>query len=231
MKRVFLTVSLTLVAVFTVWYGIRPVLEEHAPPPIIRPAITTATLLKPRKLITDFALTDTTGKSFTEKSLLGQWSLMFFGYAQCPETCPKTLTIINELWKQLPQTQDHNQTQNQPETQPYSDIRFLFVSLDPKSDIVQTLKDFLGRFNPNFIGLTGEEVVVQKLGKTCGIYSWEDPNANKNNPTTPKMIDHSSTLLLINPQGQLHAVFSPPYHTEAMAKDLQQILSAPLSSR
>lgn len=210
MKRVFLTVSLTLIAVFTVWYGVKPVLEQHAPP-ITIPNITTATILKPKNLITNFSLTDTTGQSFTEKSLLGQWTLMFFGYAQCPETCPKTLTIISKLWKQAP-----------------TDLRFVFVSLDPKSDTVQTLQNFLGRFNPNFIGLTGEEAVVQKLGKACGIYSWEVPNANKNNPSTLKIIDHSATLLLINPQGQLHAVFSPPYQSESMAKDLQQILSNPI---
>lgn len=210
MKRVFLTVSLTLIAVLTIWYGVKPVVEKQAPP-ITIPNITTATILKPKNLIADFSLTDTNGKLFTEKSLLGQWTLMFFGYAQCPETCPQTLAIINELWKQVPR-----------------DLHFVFVSLDPKSDTVQNLHDFLGRFNMNFIGLTGEEAVVQKLGKACGIYSWEDPNANKNNPSTPKIIDHSATLLLINPQGRLHAVFSPPYQAESMAKDLQQILSLPI---
>jgi protein SCO1/2 len=210
MKRVFLTVSVTLVFVFVIWYGIKPVLEKNAPPSI--PEITTATVLKPKNLIMDFALTDTTNKPFTEKSLLGQWTMMFFGYAQCPEICPKTLTTISELWKQIP-----------------TDLHFVFVSLDPTSDTVQILKDFLGRFNPNFIGLTGEEAVIHKLGKSCGIYSWQDPNAIKNDPSKPKMIDHSATLLLINPEGRLHAVFSPPYHPEAMAKDLRHILSTPIA--
>jgi protein SCO1/2 len=213
MKRVFLTVGLTLAAVLIIWYGVRPVLEKHSPP-ITIPEITTATILKPKRLITDFALTDTSGKPFTEKSLLGQWTLMFFGYAQCPEICPKTLATMTELWKQVPMG-----------------LRFVFVSLDPKSDTVQNLSDFLGRFNPNFIGLTGEEAVVERLGKASGIYSWQDPNANKNDPSTPKIIDHSATLLLINPQGRLHAVFTPPYQAEPMAKDLQQILSSAIPNR
>jgi protein SCO1/2 len=208
-KRVFLTVGLTLAAVLIVWYGVKPVLEKNAPP-IIMPEITTATILKPKNLVTTFSLTDTTNKPFTEKSLLGQWTLMFFGYAQCPEICPKTLITITELWKQVPK-----------------DLHFVFVSLDPKSDTTQILHDFLGRFNPDFIGLTGEEAVIQKLAKACGIYSWQDPKAN--DPTKPKMIDHSATLLLINPEGRLHAVFSPPYHPEAMAKDLKQILSMPIT--
>jgi protein SCO1/2 len=210
MKRVLLTVGLTLMAVFAVWYGFNPMVEEQSRR-LTPPAITTATLLKPRKLITDFSLQDTTNKPFTEKSLLGQWTLMFFGYAQCPETCPKTLNTITEFWKQMP-----------------NNIRFVFVSLDPESDTVKTLQDFLGRFNPNFIGLTGEEVVIQQLGKACGIYSWEDPLAQKKHPNGPKIIDHSATLLLINPQGQLHAVFSPPYQAPMMAKDLLQILSTPI---
>jgi protein SCO1/2 len=210
-KRVFLTVGLTLAAVFIVWYGVKPILEKNAPP-IIMPEITTATILKPKNAVTNFSLTDTTNQPFTEKSLLGQWTLMFFGYAQCPEICPKTLITITELWKQVPQ-----------------DLHFVFVSLDPESDTVQILRDFLGRFNPEFRGLTGEAAVIQKLAKACGIYSWQDPKTN--DPSKPKMIDHSATLLLINPQGQLHAVFSPPYHPEIMAKDLKQILSTPISTQ
>ena len=114
-----------------------------------------------------------TNQPFTEKSLLGQWTLMFFGYAQCPEICPKTLIKITELWKQVPQ-----------------DLHFVFVSLDPESDTVQILRDFLGRFNSEFRGLTGEAAVIQKLAKACGIYSWQDPKAN--DPSKPKMIDHSA---------------------------------------
>lgn len=210
-KRVFLTVGLTLAAVFIVWYGVKPILEKNAPP-IIMPEITTATILKPKNAVTNFSLTDTTNQPFTEKSLLGQWTLMFFGYAQCPEICPKTLITITELWKQVPK-----------------DLHFLFISLDPESDTVQILRDFLGRFNSEFRGLTGEAAVIQKLAKACGIYSWQDPKVN--DPSKPKMIDHSATLLLINPQGQLHAVFSPPYHPEIMAKDLKQILSMPISTQ
>ncbi len=209
-KRVFLTVGLTLALVLIVWYVVKPILEKNTPP-IITSEITTATILKPKNLVTNFLLTDTTGKPFTEQSLLGQWTLMFFGYAQCPEICPRTLMTISELWKQVP---------------PH--LRFVFVSLDPKTDTVPLLKSFLGRFNPEFIGLTGEESVIQKLEKACGIYSWQDPG-NKNDPSKAKIIDHSATLLLINPEGRLHAVFSPPYHPEAMAKDLQQILSTPLT--
>lgn len=210
MKRVFLTVGATLATVFVIFYGVKPVLEKNSPP-IVIPHITTATVLKPKKSVVDFSLTDTTDKPFTEKSLLGQWTVMFFGYAQCPEICPKTLTTVNELWKQVP-----------------TNLRFVFVSLDPKSDTVPLLKSFLGRFNPEFVGLTGEEAVVQTLAKACGIYSWQDP-ANKNDPSKPKMIDHSATLLLINPHGQVHAVFSPPYQPDMMAKDLQQMLSMPVT--
>ncbi len=209
MKRVFLTVSLTLTAVFVIWYGVKPVIEKHTPPPTIS-NITTATILKPKKLVTDFALTDTLGHSFTEKSLLGQWTLMFFGYTQCPETCPKTLATVSELWKQVPRG-----------------LQFIFVSLDSEDDSVPVLQNFLRRFNPDFIGLTGEAAVVEKLGKACGIY-WTDPNANNHNASNLKIIDHSATLILINPIGQIHAVFSPPYQTEPMAKDLHEILSSPI---
>lgn len=207
-KRVFLTIALTLAAVFIVSYGIQPILKKYTPP-IKSPVIATeaATVLNTKNALIPFSLTDTSDKSFTEKSLLGQWTLMFFGYAQCPEICPKTLIKVTELWNQIPTT----------------GLNFVFVSLDPQHDTVQILRDFLGRFNPAFKGLTGKEAVIQNLAKTCGIYSWQNPK-DKNDSSKPKMIDHSATLLLINPRGQLHAVFSPPHNPEAMAKDLKQIV-------
>jgi len=209
MKRIFLTVMATLVGVFAVWYGFNPLVEKNAPKTKSMPLLASATFLDPTKPMINFSLTDTTGKPFTEASLLGQWTLMFFGYAQCPGICPKTLATISETWKALPQTQEHNP------------VRFVFVSLDPQNDTIQNLQTFLNRFDPNFIGLTGEENTIAKLSRHCSIYYWQDPDTKAG-----RRIDHSSTLMLIDPQGRIKALFSPPYQTEVLAKDLQTLLES-----
>jgi len=211
MKHIFFTLILSLSTVFTVWYGFNhnsELKKNHTETP---PTLLSATLLTPAKTIADFSLTTTDGHPFTHHSLLGHWTLLFFGYAQCPDICPRTMVTVAEIWKQMPAALLQTQT-----------LRFVFVSLDPESDTVQSLGAFLKRFHPSFIGLTGAESVIQRLGKSCGIYSWEDPNANTEGG--PKIIDHSATLLLINPQGRIQALFSPPHQTEAIAKDLQFLL-------
>jgi len=210
MKRVLLTILLGLAVALGAWYGLNPLLEKTAPQKPI-PSLASATVLNPTKPMTEFSLIATDKKNFTQYSLLGHWTLMFFGYTQCPDICPRTLATITQVWQSLPKyMQDKNM------------LNFVFVSLDPKSDTVPHLKTFLERFNPDFMGLTGEETTVKKLSKFCSIYSWQDPNASAEGP---KVIDHSATLLLINPKGHMQALFSPPHEVEAIAKDLQTLLT------
>ena len=207
MKRIFFTLALALSGVFSVWYGFHVPKEATAQP---APELVSATILNPSKPFAPFSLTDTDGKTFTQNSLLGHWTLMFFGYADCPEICPKTLVTMSELWNLLPS-----------ETQKPDALHLLFVSLDPKSDTPNKLKAFLNRFHSSFQGLTGDENTIQALSKACSIYSWQDPNTQAGRP---KIIDHSATLLLINPQGRLHALFSPPHQAQSLAEDLRTIL-------
>lgn len=209
MKRVLFTLVIGLFAAFAVWYGFNPLLEKTAPkaPEL---SLTSATVLTPTKPMTDFSLKATDEKNFTQYSFLGHWTILFFGYTQCPDICPRTVATITQVLQSLP---THFQDKNT--------LNFVFVSLDPKTDTLQNLRTFLERFNPNFVGLTGDETNVKKLSKFCSIYSWQDQNAN---PQGPKVIDHSGTLLLINPQGHIQALFSPPLEVQAIAKDLQTLM-------
>jgi protein SCO1/2 len=170
-----------------------------------------ATELKHPKPFGRFSLTDTHDHPFTEASLLGKWTLVFFGYTTCFSICPKTLTTISETWKLLPETLTEDS------------LRFVFISLDPEADTPKQLQNFLTRFNPRFMGLTGDSAVIQRLSKSSGIYSYEDPDASK---AGIKVIDHSATLLLINPKGQVQAVFSPPHDKKVLAKELTELSTA-----
>ncbi|MBP6104473.1 MAG: SCO family protein [Gammaproteobacteria bacterium] len=163
----------------------------------------TATVLQPAKPLIPFSLIDTEGKSFTQASLQGQWSLLFFGYADCPGICPTTLKVLQKVW--IDPVLDQK-------------LHFLFVSLNPRDDTPAKLKAFLAGFNPHFEGLTGDAKQIQALSKACSIYSWQDPTA------TPLMIDHSATLLLITPQGAIKALFSPPHEAATLLAELKALI-------
>ena len=163
----------------------------------------TATVLHPAKPLIPFSLIDTEGQSFTQASLQGQWSLLFFGYATCPGICPTTLKVLQKVW--IDPVLDQK-------------LHFIFVSLNPNEDTPAKLKAFLARFNPHFEGLTGDAKQIQALSKACNIYSWQDPTAS------PLMIDHSATLLLINPQGAIKALFSPPHEAATLLAELKAFI-------
>ena len=163
----------------------------------------TATVLHPAKPLIPFSLMDTEGNPFTQASMQGQWSLLFFGYATCPGICPTTLKVLQKVW--IDPVLDQK-------------LQFIFVSLNPNEDTPEKLKAFLAGFNPHFRGLTGNAKQIEALSKACSIYSWQDPKA------TQLMIDHSATLLLINTQGAIKALFSPPHESATLLTELKALI-------
>lgn len=178
-----------------------------------------ATLLQTPMPLSDFTLMATHGKSFNLQSLKGHWSLLFFGYSDCPDICPRTLNKVSDIYKILSEERMASNDSSISATSPISP-RFIFISLNSTQDNIEKLKSFLSRFDPQFMGLTGDETEINKLAKSCRIYSWTDPKLNS---LGQKVIDHSATLILINPKGQIQALFSPPHEPRDIAKDIQSI--------
>jgi protein SCO1/2 len=201
MKPIFLSLMLALSSSYAFCHDLNTHTQAENSPSI-------ATVIRPSKAIANVSLIDTSGKTFTTNNFVGHWTLLFFGYSHCPDICPRTLTTITQAWHLIPAKFKDKHA-----------LRFIFVSLDPKNDTTLSLSKFLHRFDQSFIGLTGDEDTIKAWGKTLGIYSWQDPAS----PSTVKL-DHSATLLLVDPQGRLHAIFSPPHQTEAIAKDLQLLV-------
>jgi len=209
MKRMLLTLFLGLITTFAVWYGFNSPAETREPLNAAQPSLASATVFRQAQPLDTFSLTDTSEKPFTNKELKGHWTLLFFGYAHCPETCPKALSIASDFWKKLPVSISREKT------------RFVFITLNPQADKVNDLKLFLNRFSTEFIGLTGEASEINKLAKSCRVYSFEDP---KPNAAGQKVIDHTAAFILINPEGRMQALFSPPYDSTSIAQDLTTLI-------
>lgn len=211
LKKLVINASLFIAIAAVIWLGIKPMVNKDAEKQQVKQTLSEATVLQPTFPIPDFSLIDTKGKSFTAQSFKGHWTLLFFGYASCPDICPRALKTISEIYQAF--------TEQQYTSKP----RFIFVSLDPTEDTPNKLSAFLARFNSEFMGLSGQEVEMNKLANACRVHSWTDP---KLNAAGQKVIDHSAMLLLINPHGQLHAVFSPPHQPLNIVKDIQRLLNS-----
>jgi protein SCO1/2 len=171
---------------------------------------TAATVLPKPVEIAPFLLTDHRGQAFTEETLKGRWTLLFFGYTSCPDVCPATLAVITQASRLLgdPSSRMHP--------------RVVFVSVDPERDTPQRLAEYVAYFSPDFIGATGSEAQLQALTRPLGIaYLRSSVGA----PGGGYLVDHSATILLLDPQGRLRALTSPPHDAAAIARDFQRIVA------
>ncbi len=190
-RRTAIFVALAGIAMFGLWYSLAPTFKPNTP------MTASATVVKSSAGLKGFNLTDTNGKKFTAQSLRGHWTLLFFGYMTCPDICPTTLGIVRDAWSTFPNQQ--------------SPARFVFVNISPAPADDQGLRAFITNYNSSFIGVTGTTTELTKLGDQLGIFTKQQDNR----------IDHTASLMLIDPQGRLRAVFTPPFSAPEVAADLQ----------
>jgi len=128
---------------------------------------------------------------------------MFFGFTNCPDICPTTLTTMKQVKKRLAQ----------------QDFRYIFVSLDPKRDTSDTLKEYMDFFNPEFIALTGDKKEIDKLSETMGvIYDFEGDTSSNG-----YLVNHYASILVIDPQGRLRAHILPPHSVDKVADAITKL--------
>lgn len=172
------------------------------------PALQTGTLLEPARSLPEFSLLSGAGQPFTKAQLQGRWSLLFFGFTNCPDVCPTTLASLAQVHAAL------------ADLTPGLRPQVVFVSVDPKRDSPEQVARYTGFFNPQFIGVTGEQDQVDALTRALGIPVIIHPLENG-----AYTVDHSSAVLLIDPSARLRALFSAPHTQSALAADIRRIVS------
>lgn len=153
----------------------------------------------PAVALPSFSLIDHNNKPFTNEALLGKWSLVFFGFTNCPEVCPTSLSVLEKLYRQKDFPKD---------------TQVLFVSLDPKRDTPAVLKDFVGYFHDDFIAATGEKKELDKFQEPLGvIYGFEGDTATEDYNVT-----HFAAIHVIDPAGKQRAYILPPHTDEQVSQ-------------
>lgn len=169
-----------------------------------------ATVLTPPKLIKAFDLKDSDGASFTNKNLKGHWTFLFFGFTRCGYVCPTSMATLKQAYEKLEQ----NKAVPKPQV--------VFVSIDPERDDLQRIHRYVTSFNQDFKGATGSQLALSQLTSQLGILSMKI--VRKGQPTGSYDIDHSGSILLVNPEGDLRAVFSMPHSADNIAKDYVRLV-------
>jgi protein SCO1 len=165
-----------------------------------------ATALTTAREIPAFSMLGVDAQSFTKEQLKGQWTWIFFGFTQCPQLCPMTMSKLAKAY--------HKLQQDGVETLP----RVVMITLDPERDSLSRLKEYVHAFEPAFYGARGDEPTVQALAAQLGI-AYARVQSSRTKQKQAYNIEHSGAVLVINPEGKLQAFFNPPYTVNQLVHD------------
>ena len=144
-----------------------------------------------------FTLVDQTGKSITDKDFRGKYMLIFFGYTYCPDVCPTELQVMMAAIDTL--------GPRAAEVQP------IFITIDPDRDTSEVMQSYVENFGPSLVGLTGTAEQIAQVAKAYRVYYAKSGNTK----TQDYLMDHSSIIYLMGPDG--HFVKHFTYTTDAAA--------------
>lgn len=170
------------------------------------PAEVRSTLWPVARPVAEFKLLDQHGHPFAVDQLQGHWSLLYFGYLQCPDVCPTTLQALRGM-------------QRLQAAEPVArDARHVFVSVDPANDTPERIAAYLGYFGDGFTGVTGDPGELRKLTESLGVIHSEHVDE-----TGVRSIDHTTAILVVDPQGRGVGALAEPHDPASMLQRLRAL--------
>ncbi|MEE4374423.1 SCO family protein [Pseudomonas alliivorans] len=163
-------------------------------------------LLPQSRSLPSLSMSDQNGAPVAVDEFKGKWTLVFFGYTYCPDICPTTLAQLRDIRTKLPQETVDN-------------MRVVLVSVDPDRDTPQQLKQYLGYFDPRYIGLTAPVADIQKLASALSI-----PFIPADTSKPGYTVDHSGNLALIGPDGRQRGFIRSPLNAQKLMAQLPVLL-------
>ena len=152
-----------------------------------------------------FELTDQDNRSVTAADYRGKVVLLYFGYTNCPDACPTTLTTLADVMHRLGPSA--------------ANVRVLFVTVDPERDTASVLKRYVGFFGPQFVGLRGDGGELTALSKRYRVaYHREPPDHNGY-----YAVDHSSAIFIFDTSGRARLLAREGDGAQVIAQDLRHL--------
>lgn len=154
-----------------------------------------------------FTLSDPHGQSRSLADFKGKVVVVFFGYTQCPDVCPTTLSAMREVLHRLGDDA--------------SRVQVIFVSLDPARDTAQVLGEYVRAFHPSFIGLRGDDGTTAAVAREFKVFYAKQPGTAPGSYS----IDHSTGSFAFDPQGRLRLYLRYDETPDQIAGDLKLLLA------
>jgi protein SCO1/2 len=184
---------------FGLWLGLRPSAPDA-------PTYAAFSQYPQPRSLSPFALDGSDGHPVDAGRLAGKLQLVFFGFTHCPDVCPTALAVMREIDQGLAAARLEGR------------VGFLFVSVDPERDDLETLGKYATYFSPNILAATADHDRLGALTREMGVLyvkeQTESPDYN---------VDHSAAVFVLDAQGRLVGRFSPPLDPAKMLADLRLV--------
>jgi protein SCO1/2 len=151
-------------------------------------------------------LTDHTGKPRGLDDFKGKVVVVFFGYVQCPDVCPTTMTMLREVKEKLGADG--------------AKLQVVFVTVDPERDTPEVLSAYVPAFDPTFVGLRGDLEATAQAAKEFKIFYAKSPGTTPTSYT----VAHSSGIFVFDPQGRLRLFANPTVKVDDYVHDIRLLL-------
>lgn len=199
-KSILYIILAAFAAGFGLWAGQHWMNKKPSTPVA---AMQTVRMFPEVRQIPDFALQGADGKVFNKASIGKHWTLVFLGFTHCPDVCPTTLGELSKaqkIWESVP-------IDKRP--------RVLFVSVDPERDTAKVLADYAAFFHQDTLTATAPEPALADFVQSLAMVYAKKPLENGD-----YTMDHSATIVVLNPQGNEVGIIRPPFAPEKIAADM-----------
>jgi protein SCO1 len=200
-----------VLAIIVVGAGLTAALWWRSAAFVAQPSLSTGAMLNPKRELPDFTLIDHQGRAFVPANLRGAWSLLFFGYTNCPDVCPATLATLATVAKRLHAAGD----QVRP--------KVVFISVDAGRDTPAQLARYVPYFDPEFVGVTAkDQPTIESVARDFGVLVMLT-----HRPDGSYSVDHSSAIFVVDPLGKIAAILTGPFAPDTLQDDFRRIVASP----
>lgn len=156
----------------------------------------------------NFTLADAAGRERTLAEFRGRVVALFFGFTQCPDVCPTTLTEMAQVKKLLGKLGDR--------------LQVVFVTVDPQRDTPEMLRAYMANFDPTFLALVPSDMQLEEVAKGLKIHYRKVPGSTARNYT----MEHTAATFVFDPQGRLRLYGRYGLKPEELAADIRALLES-----
>lgn len=178
--------------------------QVTAPPPVV---------VQSSRAVAAFTFTDHNGRVVHAEDYRGRWMLVLFGFTNCPDICPTSLSYAGNLLKAVGPLAEQ--------------LQVTFITVDPERDTAPALKEYLSNFDSRIVGLTGTPDQLAAAAKLFGVFYDQRLAGNEGSVGEPGYtMDHSTALYIVGPDGRILRAFALSRGADTMTEEVRAIMTA-----